>query len=178
MRADPVPRLVRSRPVPTVLLTPRREQCYETHIRATTIKGCHEKAGPVRSVSRPSSFGRLRPDIERRKYTNRSEALRDLIRDNLVGQEWDQNKETVATITFVYDHHVRDLARKLTHIQHDFQGHIMAGMHVHLDHDHCLEVLVVKGKASEIREVADALVSVKGVKHGKLTMTTTGKGLV
>jgi len=115
--------------------------------------------------------------IEKPKYTNRSEALRDLIRDNLVGQEWDDNKETVGTITFVYDHHVRDLTRKLTHIQHDFQGRIMAGMHIHLDHDHCLEVLVVKGKGSEIRKVADALVSVKGVKHGKLTMTTTGKGL-
>jgi CopG family transcriptional regulator, nickel-responsive regulator len=116
--------------------------------------------------------------IKKRKYTNRSEALRDLIRDNLVGQEWDDDKETVGTITFVYDHHVRDLTRKLTHIQHDFQGHIMAGMHVHLDHDHCLEVLVAKGKGSQIRKVADALVSVKGVKHGKLTMTTTGKGLV
>jgi CopG family transcriptional regulator, nickel-responsive regulator len=115
--------------------------------------------------------------IERRHYTNRSEALRDLIRDNLVGQEWDQNKDTIGTITFVYDHHVRDLTRKLTHLQHDFPGHIMAGMHVHLDHDHCLEVLVVKGKGSEIRKVADALVSVKGVKHGKLTMTTSGKGL-
>ena len=72
--------------------------------------------------------------IQGRKYTNRSEALRDLIRDNLVGQAWDQNEETVGTITFVYDHHVRDLTRKLTHIQHGFQGHIMAGMHVHLDH--------------------------------------------
>jgi CopG family transcriptional regulator, nickel-responsive regulator len=116
--------------------------------------------------------------IQGRRYTNRSEALRDLIRDNLVGETWDQNKETVGTITFVYDHHVRDLTRKLTHIQHGFPGHIMAGMHVHLDHAHCLEVLVVKGKGSEIRKVADALVSVKGVKHGKLTMTTTGKGLV
>ncbi|MBD0316145.1 MAG: nickel-responsive transcriptional regulator NikR [Nitrospiraceae bacterium] len=116
--------------------------------------------------------------IEGRKYTNRSEALRDLIRDNLVGEAWDLNQETLGTITFVYDHRVRDLTRKLTHIQHDFQGHIMAGMHVHLDHDHCLEVLVVKGKGSDIRKVADALVSVKGVKHGKLTMTTTGKGLV
>jgi CopG family transcriptional regulator, nickel-responsive regulator len=115
--------------------------------------------------------------VRRRKYATRSEALRDLIRDNLVGQEWDENKKTVGTITFVYDHHVPDLTRKLTHIQHDFQGHIMAGMHVHLDHDHCLEVLVVKGKGAEIRKVADALVSVKGVKHGKLTMTTTGKGL-
>ncbi|SLM47841.1 putative nickel-responsive regulator [Nitrospira japonica] len=117
--------------------------------------------------------------IERRKYTNRSEALRDLIRDQLVSQEWtgEADKESVATITFVYDHHVRDLSGKLTHIQHDFQGHILAGMHVHLDHNHCLEVLVVKGKGSQIRAVADALVSVKGVKHGKLTMTTTGKGL-
>lgn len=113
--------------------------------------------------------------IKRRRYTNRSEALRDLIRDNLVGQEWDENKETVGTITFVYDHHVRDLTGKLTDIQHDCQGQILSGMHVHLDHDHCLEVLVVKGKGSEIRKVADALVSVKGVKHGKLTMTTTGR---
>ncbi|HNA27692.1 MAG TPA: nickel-responsive transcriptional regulator NikR, partial [Nitrospira sp.] len=80
-----------------------------------------------------AEFDRL---IERRSYTNRSEAIRDLIRDSLVGQEWNENKDTVATITFVYDHHVPDLARKLTHIQHEFQGHIMAGMHVHLDHDH------------------------------------------
>ncbi len=115
--------------------------------------------------------------IRRRRYTNRSEALRDLIRDNLVGQEWDENKETVATITFVYDHHVRDLPGKLIDIQHDYQGQIISGMHVHLDHDHYLEVLVVKGKGSELKKVADALVSVKGVKHGKLTMTTTGKGL-
>ena len=115
--------------------------------------------------------------LKHKKYSTRSEALRDLIRDNLVGQEWEENKDTVGTITFVYDHHVRDLTRKLTHLQHHFQGHIMAGLHVHLDHAHCLEVLVVKGKGAEIRKVADALVSVKGVKHGKLTMTTTGKGL-
>ncbi|MCK6501677.1 MAG: hypothetical protein L6Q38_19535 [Nitrospira sp.] len=62
-------------------------------------------------------------------------------------------------------------------IQHDFQGRILAGLHVHLDHDHCLEVLVAKGKGADIRHIADALLSVKGVKHGKLTMTTTGKGL-
>ncbi|MFZ3013155.1 MAG: nickel-responsive transcriptional regulator NikR, partial [Nitrospira sp.] len=85
--------------------------------------------------------------------------------------------ETVGTITFVYDHHVRDLTSKLTDIQHDYHGQILSGMHVHLDHNHCLEVLVVKGKGTEIKKVADALVSVKGVKHGKLTMTTTGKSL-
>ncbi len=115
--------------------------------------------------------------IRRKKYTNRSEALRDLIRNNLVDQQWQEDIEAVGTVTFVYDHHVRDLTRKLTHLQHDFQGQILAGMHVHLDHDHCLEVLVVKGKGSQIKKVADALLSIKGVKHGKLTMTTTGKGL-
>ena len=73
--------------------------------------------------------------VRRRKYATRSEALRDLIRDQLVSQEWSNNsdRDAVATITFVYDHHVRNLTRKLTHIQHDFQGHVMAGMHVHLD---------------------------------------------
>ena len=115
--------------------------------------------------------------IRRKHYTNRSEALRDLIRNNLVEDEWDDDKETVGTITFVYDHHVRDLTGKLTDIQHDYHGQILSGMHVHLDHNHCLEVLVVKGKGTEIKKVADALVSVKGVKHGKLTMTTTGKSL-
>jgi CopG family transcriptional regulator, nickel-responsive regulator len=115
--------------------------------------------------------------IARKKYTNRSEALRDLIRDNLVGQEWDENKETVGTITFVYDHHIRDLTRKLTDIQHRFQQIILSGMHVHLDHNHCLEVLVLRGKGSDIRRIADILIGTKGVKHGKLAMTTTGQGL-
>ncbi len=115
--------------------------------------------------------------IQRRRYTNRSEALRDLIRDNLVGEEWDEDKETIGTVTFVYDHHVHDLTRKLTDIQHDCQGQILSGMHVHLDHYHCLEVLVVKGRGSDIRKLADALISVKGVKHGKLTKTTSGKAL-
>src|SRR4029078_9054764 len=115
--------------------------------------------------------------IKKRKYTNRSEALRDLIRDNLVGQEWDENKETVGTITFVYDHHVPSLTDKLVAIQHRFHALVLSGMHVHLDHSHCLEVLVVKGKGSEIKKVSEPLIGVKGVKHGKLAMTTTGRGL-
>ncbi len=119
-------------------------------------------------------FDRL---IARKNYATRSEALRDLIRDNLVGQEWDENKETVGTITLLYDHHVRDLTEKLTDIQHDYERLILSAMHVHLDHDHCLEVLAVRGKGREIRKVADRLIATKGVKHGKLTMTTTGKGL-
>lgn len=119
-------------------------------------------------------FDRL---IERKNYTNRSEALRDLIRDNLVGQEWDENKETVGTITIVYDHHVHDLTEKLTDIQHRSHRLVLSAMHVHLDHDHCVEVLVVRGKGADIKKVADALIGTKGVKHGKLTMTTTGRGL-
>ena len=115
--------------------------------------------------------------ISRKKYTNRSEALRDLIRDNLVGQEWDEDKETVGTITIVYNHHVHDLTDRLTHIQHRHHRMILSSLHVHLDHDHCLEVLVVRGKGSEIRKVSDVLIGTKGVKHGKLAMTTTGKGL-
>ena len=119
-------------------------------------------------------FDRL---IERKNYTNRSEALRDLIRDNLVGQEWDENKETVGTITIVYNHHVHDLTEKLTDTQHRFHRLILSAMHVHLDHDHCVEVLVVRGKGADIKKVADTLIGTKGVKHGKLTMTTTGQGL-
>ncbi len=112
-----------------------------------------------------------------KKYETRSEAVRDLIRDHLVGEDWDAKQETVGTITIVYDHHVHDLTEKLTDIQHDYHKLILSTMHVHLDHDHCIEVLVVKGKGREVRTVADSLISTKGVKHGKLTMTTTGKEL-
>lgn len=115
--------------------------------------------------------------IARKGYTNRSEAIRDLIRDALVEHEWDADEETIGTVTIVYDHHVRALTDKLTSIQHDFQQLIVSGMHVHLDHDHCLEVLVVRGRGSEIRQVADTLIGTKGVKHGKLATTTTGKSL-
>ncbi len=113
-----------------------------------------------------------------RKYTNRSEALRDLIRDSLIAQEWTEDKETVGTVTIVYDHHVRDLTDKLTEIQHHYHHLVLSSLHVHLDHDHCLEVLVVRGKGSAIKKIADTLIALKGVKHGKLAMTTTAKGLV
>ncbi|MEW6543461.1 MAG: nickel-responsive transcriptional regulator NikR [Nitrospirota bacterium] len=124
---------------------------------------------------------RLLDDFDRliagKQYTSRSEALRDLIRDNLVGHQWEEDRETVGTVTIVYDHHVHDLTDKLTDLQHRFHKLILSAMHVHLDHDHCLEVLVVRGRGREIRKVADLLIGTKGVKHGKLTMTTTGKGL-
>lgn len=113
--------------------------------------------------------------ITERGYTNRSEAFRDLIRDELVQQAWEHpDSQVVGTVTLVYDHHVRLLNEKLTDLQHDHFHHILSTLHVHLDHDNCLEVLVVKGKAGEVRRIADALISTKGVKHGRLTLTTTG----
>lgn len=116
--------------------------------------------------------------IERRGYTNRSEAFRDLIRDELVEQSWESPEaDVVGTVTLVYDHHVRTLSERLTGMQHDHHRNILSTMHVHLDHDNCLEVLVVKGKAGQVRKIADGLISTKGVKHGRLTVTTTGAGL-
>ncbi len=116
--------------------------------------------------------------IEGRGYTNRSEAFRDLIRDELVEESWGMpDRKVVGTVTIVYDHHVRKLSEKLTDIQHDFHSHILSTLHVHLDHDHCLEVLVVRGKASDVKKIADALISTKGVKHGRLTITSTGADL-
>lgn len=116
--------------------------------------------------------------IAGRGYTNRSEAFRDLIRDELVQKSWESAEtEVVGTVTLVYDHHVRMLSEKLTDIQHDHHKNILSTLHVHLDHDNCLEVLIVKGKAGTVQKVANALISTKGVKHGSLTITTTGAEL-
>ena len=120
-------------------------------------------------------FDRL---ISGRGYTNRSEAFRDLIRDELVERAWESpDSNVVGTVTLVYDHHVRMLSDKLTDLQHDHHRSILSTLHVHLDHDNCLEVLVVRGKASAVRKIADALISTKGVMHGRLTITTSGAEL-
>jgi CopG family transcriptional regulator, nickel-responsive regulator len=106
-------------------------------------------------------------------YTNRSEAFRDLIRDRLIRQSVQfPQEEVVGTITLVYDHHVRLLPERLTELQHDHQRSIVSSLHVHLDHDNCLEVLVVRGQSSEVETLANLLISIKGVKHGQLTVTT------
>jgi len=115
--------------------------------------------------------------IKRKNYSNRSEAFRDLIRQELVKEEWAEGSEVVGAITLVYDHHKRELVNKLTDIQHDFQGTIISTQHIHLDHDNCLELIAVKGAPTEISKLADTLKSVKGVKHGTLSMSSTGKGL-
>ena len=116
--------------------------------------------------------------IGQRGYTNRSEAFRDLIRDELVEKAWESpDSHVVGTVTLVYDHHVRMLSDKLTSIQHDYHHSILSTLHVHLDYDNCLEVLVVRGRSGDVRKVADVLISTKGVKHGRLTITTTGAEL-
>lgn len=120
-------------------------------------------------------FDRL---IEHKGYETRSEALRDLIRASLIEVKWeDDEEEMVGTVTLVYNHHVRDLSDKLTEHQHSYHHQIISALHVHLDAHNCLEVLVVRGKAREIKKIADEIIGVKGVKHGKLVMTATGKDL-
>lgn len=119
-------------------------------------------------------FDQLR---KRRGYESRSQAIRDLIRDNLVEHGWDNRKNAMGTITLVFDHHKRNLSDTLTDIQHRYHSQIISNMHVHLDHDNCLEVIVVEGKGSKIRELANHLGSTKGVKHSKLTLTTGGQHL-
>jgi CopG family nickel-responsive transcriptional regulator len=120
-------------------------------------------------------FDRL---IARKGYSNRSEALRDLIRESLVQEEWEEGKkETVGTIAIVYSHHTRELSRNLTDMQHRYYQSILSSLHIHLDEHNCLEVLVVKGRGKDIKKISDRLIGTKGVKHGKLSLTTTGKNL-
>jgi len=116
--------------------------------------------------------------IEHKRYMNRSEAIRDLIRASLVETKWEYgDEEMVGTVTLVYDHHVHDLSEKLTEQQHTYHHQIISALHVHLDAHNCLEVLVVRGQAKDVKRIADELIGVKGVKHGKLVMTTSGEEL-
>lgn len=117
--------------------------------------------------------------IEGKGYSNRSEAVRDLIRNALVEEQWSNaDEEAVGTVSLVYDHHTRELSDKLTEHQHSHHREIVSALHVHLDAHHCLEVVVLKGKAGEIRHLAEELIGTKGVKHGRLMTTTTGRELV
>jgi CopG family nickel-responsive transcriptional regulator len=114
--------------------------------------------------------------IDDKGYANRSEAIRDLIRNMIVEENTKLgSKEVIGTVTIVYSHDIHDLNDTLNHIQHHFHDQIISTVHVHLDEHNCMEVLIVKGKANNIKQVADKLISIKGVKHGKLTITTTGK---
>ena len=119
-------------------------------------------------------FDRL---IREKNYTNRSEAFRDLIRQELVKKEWQEGKEMAGAITLIYDHHKRELLNKITDTQHDFQKLIISTQHIHLDHNNCLEIIAVKGSPKEAQKLSDTLKSIKGVKHGTLSMSTTGRDI-
>lgn len=111
-------------------------------------------------------------------YQNRSEAIRDLIRDALVKQEWSNPESHVAaTVTLVYNHHTRQLTDRITQVQHDHGDLIVSALHVHLDHHNCLEVVVLRGIAKSVQSLANALASIKGVKHAQLTLATEGKSI-
>lgn len=116
--------------------------------------------------------------IAAKGYVNRSEAIRDLIRGSLVEAQWSRDEvELVGTVTLVYDHHTRDLSDKLTEHQHSHHDAIISSLHVHLDAHNCLEVVVLKGQARVVQRIADELIGTKGVKHGKLVTSTTGRNL-
>jgi len=122
-------------------------------------------------------LARFDRQTDRQGYPTRSEAIKALMRDDLVAKAWSGNQTVAGAISIVYDHHRRGLTQKITDLQHRFGAVIVATQHVHLDHSICLEVVVVKGKAKRIQELAATLRSVKGIKHNALAMTTTGVGV-
>jgi len=116
--------------------------------------------------------------MKKNGYENRSEAVRDLIRDKLVEEEWkDDSKEVVAVLSLVYSHDSPELPRVLTDIQHQHHSLVISSTHIHLDKHNCLEVIIMKGQAGVIKKVASELLSLRRVKHGRLMMTTTGEDI-
>ncbi len=115
--------------------------------------------------------------IRTEKYKNRSEFIRDMVRDKLVHEEWEKDEEALGTITLVYDHETRALGDKLTDLQHHHHEEVLATTHVHLDHHLCAEMIMMKGRARTIREMADRIGQQKGVLHSTLSMSSTGKAL-
>ncbi|MBU3933949.1 MAG: nickel-responsive transcriptional regulator NikR [Candidatus Omnitrophica bacterium] len=119
-------------------------------------------------------FDRL---IKERNYTNRSEALRDLIRQELVKKQWQRGGEIAGAIAFIYNHHQRELLNKITDVQHNFQKVIISTQHIHLDHNNCLEIIALRGNPKVAQKLTDSLKSIKGVKHATLSMSSTGKDI-
>ncbi|MCX5776547.1 MAG: nickel-responsive transcriptional regulator NikR [Candidatus Firestonebacteria bacterium] len=112
--------------------------------------------------------------IEQKNYSNRSEAIRDLIRKNLIEEEWAKEGQVACGIVIVYDHHKRELVNKLMDIQHDYSEVIISTQHVHLDHDNCLEIVAAKGNVKRVEQLANKMSSLKGVKHCSAAKTTSG----
>lgn len=120
-------------------------------------------------------FDRL---IGEKNYTNRSEAIRDLIRQELVKRQWQKGCEIAGAIIIIYNHHKRELLNKITDVQHDFQRLIISTQHIHLDHNNCLEIVAVRGNPQQAQKLADSLKSIRGIKHTTLSMSSAGKEIV
>ncbi|HEB70359.1 MAG TPA: nickel-responsive transcriptional regulator NikR [Desulfobulbus sp.] len=116
--------------------------------------------------------------VNQHGYSNRSEAVRDLIRKALVTEEWASDSEVVGVVTMVYDHHRSQLQERITELQHDFYELITSTTHIHMDHHNCLEVTIVKGIASQVQDLSGRLIALRGVKDGSLTMSSTGGHLI
>jgi len=124
-------------------------------------------------------LGRFDALIDKRGYTSRSEAIRDLVRQEFIKDEWaDPDTEVIGTVTIVYGHHEHELANVLAELQHQCHASIICSTHVHLDAHNCLEVIIVRGRSSKVKSIANTLVSTRGVKHGELVCTSTGKRLL
>ncbi|MBN2297966.1 MAG: nickel-responsive transcriptional regulator NikR [Deltaproteobacteria bacterium] len=108
---------------------------------------------------------------EKHAFPNRSQAIRYLVRDALVEDSWQADSEVAGVIVLIYDHHKRNVVNHLLNIQHDYTSLILSSQHAHLDHDNCLETIVLKGRASKIQELSDRLIAIKGIKHGKLVIS-------
>lgn len=113
--------------------------------------------------------------VTEESFSNRSQGIRNLIREHLVGKEWAKGGEVAGAITLVYDHHKRELMENITHLQHHFLSLIISTQHIHLDEDNCLEIVAVKGKAKKVRDLFRKMKAIKGVKHSSLALTSTGK---
>ena len=116
--------------------------------------------------------------IRETNYTNRSEAIRDLIRQQLVRKQWKEGKEVAGAVILIYDHHKRELIKRLIDIQHDFKKMIISAQHIHLDHNNCLEIITIKGNPHNSQRLANILKSIKGIKHATLSMSSTGKDII
>ena len=127
----------------------------------------------------PELLEKFDKTLRERMYKNRSKAIRDLVRDFIVEQEWERaEKEVMGSLTLLYNHETRGLVNQLIDLQHEKYSNIISSMHVHVDEHNCVEVLVIKGPPDDVRRISDRLVSCRGVKHGKLVMTSTGKEIV
>lgn len=115
--------------------------------------------------------------INRKKYSNRSEAIRDLIRNTLIEEDIESDEMVIGVLNLLYDHHKRELQDKLTLFQHDNHDQFISTTHVHLDHDNCLEVILLKGKAGRIKTLAEQMIAIKGIKHGHVYLTSTGRNI-